>query len=142
VEDGHIVGNHSFRHGFWFSLQFKTAMMEDLKACDDTIERVTGLRPKLFRPPYGVTNPRVAKVIKRGNYESIGWSVRTYDTGSKTREQLLRRSLKNLENGDVILFHDWGKYTIGILSDFIKEARSRGFEFVRADELFKVKAYY
>lgn len=141
VSEGHLIGNHSYNHGFWFSLQRKKVMDKDLQLCDNAILKATGLKPTFFRPPYGVTNPWVAKVIKRRNYNSIGWSIRTYDTGAKSGEALLKKSLKNLSNGDVILFHDWGKYTVGILSDFIKEARARGFEIVRADTLFGLNPY-
>ena len=141
-DEGHIIGNHSFEHGFWFSLSRKQNMIDDLKKCDDAVKRVVGLQPKIFRPPYGVTNPRVAKVIQQGSYFSVGWSVRTYDTTATSASRLLEKSLKNLKNGDVILFHDWGKHTLGILSEFIREARKRGFKFVRADELLGVKAYY
>ncbi len=141
-KDGHLVGNHSFEHGFWFSLSGKKNMTADLKKCDDEIERAIGKRPKFFRPPYGVTNPWIAKVIQRGSYESIGWSVRTYDTVSKSKKALLQKSLKKIENGDVILFHDWGKHTVGILSDFIREVRARDFKIVRLDELLETNAYY
>lgn len=142
VSEGHLIGNHSYHHGFWFSLQNKKTMNEDLQLCDEAIKGVTGLQPKLFRPPYGVTNPDIAKVIHQRNYHSIGWSIRTYDTGAKSAEALLHKSLKNLSNGDVVLFHDWAPYTIGILSDFIKEAHARGFKIVRIDELFGIKAYH
>lgn len=84
----------------------------------------------------------VKKAVEKGNYDCIGWSIRTYDTNAKSAEQLLQKSLKNLGNGDIILFHDWGKFTIGILSVFIKEVRARGFEIVGVDELLKTKAYY
>lgn len=142
VAEGHLIGNHSYHHGFWFSLQNKNAMNEDLQLCDEEIRKATGLQPQLFRPPYGVTNPDIAIVIQQRNYHSIGWSIRTYDTGAKSAEALLKKSLKSLSNGDVVLFHDWAPYTIGILSDFIKEARARGFKIVRIDELFGIKAYY
>jgi peptidoglycan/xylan/chitin deacetylase (PgdA/CDA1 family) len=140
--EGHLIGNHSYSHTYWFSLNRSKTILEDLKHCDEEILRVTGKKPKFFRPPYGVINPMVSKAIQKGNYESIGWSIRTYDTNARTREGLLTKSLKNLSNGDVILFHDWGQHTIGILSDFIAEVRARGFEIVRLDELLGAKAYY
>lgn len=142
IAEGHVIGNHSFEHGFWFSLQSKSKMISDAEKCDTAIKEVTGLQPKLFRPPYGVTNPMVAQLIKQRNYHSIGWSVRTYDTNAKSAEGLLQKTLKNLCAGDVILFHDWGQHTIGMLSEFISQARKRGFEFVRVDELLNIKAYY
>lgn len=140
--EGHLLGNHSYSHTYWFSLNNSETIFNDLKHCDEEILRVTGKKPKFFRPPYGVTNPMVAKATAKGNYDCIGWSIRTYDTNAKSREGLLTKSLKNLGNGDIILFHDWGQHTIGILSDFIREVRARGFEIVRVDELLNTKPYY
>jgi peptidoglycan/xylan/chitin deacetylase (PgdA/CDA1 family) len=140
--EGHLIGNHSYSHTYWFSMNSSNVILEDLKHCDEEILRVTGKKPKFFRPPYGVINPMVRKAILKGNYDSIGWSIRTYDTNAKSKEALLAKSLKNLSNGDVILFHDWGQHTLGILSDFIAEVRTRGFEIVRVDDLFGAKAYY
>jgi peptidoglycan-N-acetylglucosamine deacetylase len=141
-KEGHIVGNHSYSHNYWFSLKPKMEMLEDLKKCDAEIERTLHKRPRLFRPPYGVTNPMVADAINKGCYTSIGWSLRTYDTNSKDRNKLLAQTLNRLRNGDVVLFHDWGQFTADVLPDFIKAAQSKGFKFVRADKLLEVEAYY
>jgi peptidoglycan/xylan/chitin deacetylase (PgdA/CDA1 family) len=142
INEGHVVGNHSFEHGFWFSMQRAVVMRSDLEQCENEIFKTTGLRPKLFRPPYGVTNPAVAEVVEQKKYHSIGWSNRTYDTVAKNPDKLLQKTLDNLKNGDVILFHDWGAHTLGILSDFIKQARLKGYNFVRADKLFAIEPYF
>ena len=142
MEEGHVIGNHSYSHTFWFSLNKSENMFNDMKKCDQEIVRVIGKQPRFFRPPYGVINPMVKGAIKKGNYDCIGWSIRTYDTTAKSAEQVLKKSLKNLSNGDIILFHDWGHFTIGILSDLLKEVRARGFEIVGLDELLKAKPYY
>lgn len=142
LDEGHIIGNHSFSHTYWFSLNSADTILEDLKKCDKEIMRVAGVRPKFFRPPYGVTNPMVAGAIEQGSYKSIGWSIRTYDTNAKAAGPLLQKALKNLSNGDVVLFHDWGKHTIGILPDFIKEVRALGFKIVPLDRQLGARAYY
>ena len=142
MEEGHVIGNHSYSHTFWFSLNSSENMFNDMRTCDEEIVRVTGKEPRFFRPPYGVINPMVKGAIEKGNYDCIGWSIRTYDTNAKSAEQVLKKSLKNLSNGDIILFHDWGQFTIGILSDLLKEVRARGFEIVGLDELLKAKPYY
>ena len=117
-------------------------MLADIKLCDAEVVRVTGKQPKLFRPPYGVTNPMVAKSIRLGNYTGVGWSLRSYDTSAKDADRLLSKILTNVKNGDVILLHEWAKHTIAILPDLIDKSRKLGFEFVRADELLGVQAYY
>ncbi len=141
-KEGHIVGDHSYSHNYWFSMKPKLEMLEDLKRCDEEIERVLHKRPRLFRPPYGVTNPMVAFAIDKGGYTSMGWSLRTYDTNAKDRDKLLAKSLSKLRNGDIVFFHDWGKFTADILPEFIAAAQSKGFKFVRADKLLGVEAYY
>lgn len=141
MKEGHVVANHSYEHSYWYSLNNGQDMLKDLQRCDEAIYKVTGKTPALFRPPYGVTNPMVAKMVKNGNYHCIGWSIRSFDTQAKNAEQLLQKSLKGLSNGDIILFHDWGAHTIGILSAFIKEARHRGYTLVTADKLLGIQPY-
>jgi peptidoglycan/xylan/chitin deacetylase (PgdA/CDA1 family) len=139
--EGHIIGNHSFSHNFWFSIKPADKMLADLNQCTDLIKMVIGKQTLLFRPPYGVTNPRVAKAVKAGSYISVGWSLRTFDTNAKNKQALLKKALNNLKGGDVLLFHDWGAYTVDMLADFIDAAKLKGFNFVRADELLDIKAY-
>jgi len=139
--EGHLIGNHSYSHNFWFSMKSATSMFDDIKKCNEEIEKAIVKRPVLFRPPYGVTNPMVAKAIKMAGYTSIGWSLRTFDTVAKSKEKLLQKTLSNLETGSVVLFHDNGPYTIAILKDFIVAVRLKGFEIVRIDKLLDVKAY-
>lgn len=140
--EGHIVGNHSYSHNYWFSLKKSRNMLSDLRICDQKIAAVILKKPQLFRPPYGVTNPMVAKAIRLGNYTGIGWSLRSYDTTAKDAALLLNKILTNVKNGDVILLHEWGKHTVAVLPDLIDKSRKLGFEFVRADELLGVEAYY
>jgi peptidoglycan/xylan/chitin deacetylase (PgdA/CDA1 family) len=140
--EGHVIGNHSYSHNFWFSVKSGREMVEDLKKCDESVFGTIGKRMKLFRPPYGVTNPMVSYAVSKGNYTSIGWSVRTFDTGSITRNDLLNRTLEKLGGGDIILLHDWGKHTAEILPELINGIRAKGFVIVRPDILLDIPVYY
>ena len=139
--EGHLIGNHSFSHTFWFSMNSANDMLADMKKCDEEIYKAIGKRPRMFRPPYGVTNPMVAKAIDGGQHQSIGWSLRTFDTVAKDKNKLLQKTLNSLSNGDVVLFHDRGVFTSDILSDFIHAARAKHFEIIPLDELLGIKAY-
>jgi len=105
-EDGHIIGNHSYSHHFWFDMFSSKKMLQDLRLMDEEVERVAGVQPKLFRPPYGVTNPNLSKAITSGGYTPIGWSVRSMDTVIKDERKLLAKINKGLHPGAVFLFHD------------------------------------
>lgn len=140
-DDGHIIGNHSFEHNFWFSMKRKSKMLSDLKLCDATIEKAIGKKVKFFRPPYGVTNPWIGKVIADGDYKCIGWSLRSYDTGSKSKEGLVKKCTSNLKNGDVILLHDWAPHTLAALPEIIEQIKMQGYEILRLDQLLNESAY-
>jgi peptidoglycan-N-acetylglucosamine deacetylase len=140
-EDGHIIGNHSFSHHFWFDMYSGKKMQEDLKQMDAEMERVTGLKPKLFRPPYGVTNPNLAKAIKRGGYIPVGWSVRSLDTVAKDEKQLLHKIIAGIKPGAVFLFHDTCEITVNVLPQFIKEVKNRGYNIIPLDKLLALQPY-
>ncbi|MEO5893291.1 MAG: polysaccharide deacetylase family protein, partial [Ferruginibacter sp.] len=116
-------------------------MLQDLKMMDREMERVTGLQPKLFRPPYGVTNPNLKKAIINGGYIAVGWSVRSMDTVIKDERTLFKKITNALEPGAIFLFHDTNKTTLAILPAFIKWVKENGYEIVRLDKMLQLKPY-
>ena len=140
-EEGHIIGNHSYSHATWFDLFPHKKMSADLTMMDDETKRVTGLTPRLFRPPYGVTNPNVRKAIVNGSYTAVGWSVRSLDTVIKNEEKLLERITRSIKPGDIFLFHDTSKTTLNILPTFINHLHKNGYSIVRLDKLLNINAY-
>ena len=140
-EDGHIIGNHSYSHHFWFDMFSSKKMLDDLRLMDEELKRVTGLQPKLFRPPYGVTNPNLKKAITAGNYTPVGWSVRSMDTVIKDENKLLDKINKALKPGAVFLFHDTSASTLNVLPAFIKVVKNKGYQIVPLDKLLHLTAY-
>jgi len=140
-EEGHIIGNHSYSHHFWFDMYAAKKMQEDLQQMDSEMERVTGLKPKLFRPPYGVTNPNLAKAIKNGGYTPVGWSVRSMDTVIQDEKKLLAKISAGIKPGAVFLFHDTSKTTLDILPEFIEEVKKRGYNIIPLDKLLALQPY-
>lgn len=140
-EEGHLVGNHTFEHGKWFDLQSPTKMYAELKKTNEVIAGAIGKTPKLFRPPYGVTNPNLAEAVIAGNYQTIGWSVRSFDTISKSKNKLWKRVTRNLKGGDIVLFHDRCESTIELLPDFIDYVSNKGLKVVPLDQLLNIKPY-
>jgi peptidoglycan/xylan/chitin deacetylase (PgdA/CDA1 family) len=140
-ESGHLIGNHSYWHGAMFDLQSPEKIAQELADTDTAIEKVIGKKPNFFRPPYGVSNPMVAKAVEKGGYKTIGWSVRSFDTVTKDGQALMRRITKSLKGGDIILFHDYSKATIEMLPAFFAHVTKLGLKIVRVDELLQEKAY-
>ena len=140
-EEGHIIGNHSYTHHFWFDMFSSKKMLNDIRKMDEETEKVTGIRPKLFRPPYGVTNPNLKKAIIKGGYTPVGWSVRSMDTVIKDEERLLRKIKGAIKPGAVFLFHDTSKTTLNVLPEFIKEVKNSGYHIVSLDKLLHLAPY-
>lgn len=139
--EGHLIGNHSYNHGFNFDWQSTAKMQEEIKATNVVIEKITGIKTKLFRPPYGVTNPNLARAIRQCEMHSIGWSIRSFDTTAKDPEKLLARILQKTKGGDIILLHDSMSITGNILTEMIVKLRQKGYSFVRLDELLDIQPY-
>jgi peptidoglycan/xylan/chitin deacetylase (PgdA/CDA1 family) len=140
-EEGHIIGNHSYSHHFWFDIFSSKKMLDDLKKMDLETEKITGLVPKLFRPPYGVTNPNLKKAIIKGNYTPVGWSVRSMDTVIRNEKKLLDKIKRSLKPGAVFLFHDTSKTTVSILPEFIREVKNKGYHIIPLDKLLHLIPY-
>ncbi|MCD4730126.1 MAG: polysaccharide deacetylase family protein [Bacteroidales bacterium] len=136
-ENGHLIGNHSWSHAFLFDFFLPGRMIREIKKTDTIIDNITGIPVKLFRPPYGVTNPLLSKALKKTGHTVIGWSLRTFDT-TKNRQRVLKRIETQLKNGDIILFHDANPKTIDLLEDAIKLIKHRGMEIVGLNELLKI----
>ena len=139
--EGHIIGNHSFTHATWFDLFPVARMADELERTDRAIEAVTGRRPRLFRPPYGVINPNVRDAVRRCGHLVSGWSLRSYDTMIDDNHKLMRRLMRLLHPGAVVLLHDHGKQTLDVLPDFIRAARAQGYRFEPLDQLLNVAPY-
>lgn len=139
--EGHLLGNHSYWHGKMFDLQSPAMIAQELEQTDAAICDSTGFTPRFFRPPYGVTNPMVASAVKAGNYVTIGWSVRSFDTMIKDSTKLMQRITASLKAGDVILFHDYSDSMLEILPALLEHISTLGLKIVRIDELLNEKAY-
>ncbi|SHM11527.1 Peptidoglycan/xylan/chitin deacetylase, PgdA/CDA1 family [Chitinophaga jiangningensis] len=139
--EGHVIGNHSWCHDFWFDLYSSKRMQLDLDRMQEQVESVLGITPRLFRPPYGVTNPNLATAVEKEGLVSVGWSIRSLDTVAKDEAVLLQKILDALHPGAVILLHDTCSITAAILPRLIKGIREKGYRLERIDKLLKIPAY-
>ncbi|MES2891131.1 MAG: polysaccharide deacetylase family protein [Bacteroidota bacterium] len=139
--EGHLVGNHSHSHHFWFDLFSAEKMQQDLARMDKATMSAIQVKPLLFRPPYGVTNPNLARAIKRGGYTPVGWSVRSLDTVKQDPGKLLSKMQAQLKPGAIYLFHDTSKAMLEILPQFISAVKAAGYEIVRLDKMLNLKPY-
>lgn len=148
--EGHTLGNHTFSHPF---LYFKSParMAEEIDRTQTAIERVTGQRPLLFRPPYGARWFGLFRVLRERGFAAVQWSAPSFDWAKKKRAaDVARITSRRLSSGAVILMHDGreprapGKVdasiTVTALPLIIEEARRKGLHFVPIEEFLECSA--
>lgn len=139
--EGHVVGNHSYTHSWRFPLRSLGRTMEELRRTGEVLHRITGRQPRLFRPPFGVTNPTIARAVRRLGLDPVGWSIRSLDTMGQSPERVAARILRRLHPGAVILLHDRCAGSERLIGLLVEGLRSRGLEPVTLPELFDIEAY-
>ena len=131
---GHEIGNHSTTHPKMSTLS-REKIRQELDTMADNAQALTGVRPTLFRPPYGDYNNDVVLVAREAGYEPIQWSVDSLDWKNKGVQPLIDRATKNVKSGDIVLFHNDSKYILDALPTILKSYREQGFTVVPISEL-------
>ncbi len=106
ADEGHTIGIHSMNHTPEFTLLSAERVKADLTRCREVLEEISGREVILFRPPYGVTNPNIAKAVREMGLVCVGWSIRSFDTIIKSKRNIIKRVEKRLSPGGIILLHD------------------------------------
>lgn len=142
VEEGHIVGGHSWTHACDFPVQSSDSIYVELSRCEDVICDITGRRISIFRPPFGVTNPLIAEAVEKKGYVNIGWSVRSLDTKERwDREFVMKRIAGLLHDGAVILLHDRCDRADVLLKMLIADLEAKEYEIINIDEMLDIEPY-
>ena len=138
---GHCIGNHSTTHGFFFDFKTLRGFQAELNQTSELIYNVIGKQVALFRPPYGVLTPQLARAIKRLKYTVIGWSVRSFDTAMPSAQAIAKRVQAQIQPGAIILFHDTSGKTVLALKQTLEFAKDNGYKVVSVEQLLQINAY-
>lgn len=140
IKDGHIIGNHSYSHSSMFDFMLPSRMITEIGTTNDEIFGITGKTPRFFRPPFGITNPFVAKAVKISKMESIGWSLRSLDT-IKDKNKVISRIKRKLKPGDIILLHDTNEHTLSLVKEIVSWLKNNAYNIVGLDTILAIEAY-
>ena len=105
---GHEVGVHGFDHRYLTTRGLR-ATRSDLTRATDVITEVTGTRPTLFRPPYGVLTGPTLLTVRELGLTPVLWGSwgREWIPGSSPAS-VLQTLLGGLDGGVTVLLHDSG----------------------------------
>ncbi len=134
---GHAIANHSWSHPQLTSLD-DGGVRREFTDTSDAIERATGSRPDIFRPPYGARNDRVDRIAAELGMRDVLWDVDTVDWSRPGTAAIVDTAVGDARDGSVILLHDGGgdrQQTVDALERIITGLEGRGFELVTVPEL-------
>lgn len=131
---GHEIMNHSDNHAHFNSLD-SAQIVENVTKCNDKIEKVTGVRPTLFRPPYGEYNNNVINTINDMKMLPIQWNIDSLDWKNLSAAEIGRRVLSKAQPGSIVLFHNAAKHTPGALPLIIENLQKQGYSIVPISQI-------
>ncbi|NOV03696.1 polysaccharide deacetylase family protein [Paenibacillus planticolens] len=145
--EGHLVGVHNYVHWANAFMTPKKVRLQ-LEHSVNVIEKIIGERPVYYRPPWGIINIFDFLLLKR--FRMILWSIMVGDWRSNGGKRKIKERLQaKLRDGAVIVLHDSGQtfgadkdapiYMLEALREFIAEALSKNYAFLRVDEKMRLE---
>ncbi|TLS37632.1 polysaccharide deacetylase family protein [Pseudalkalibacillus caeni] len=146
VKAGHELANHTYDHPNFRGLT-EVEIRDEIRKTKKAIFDLTGYYPVLFRPPGGFYNNTIISTANNEGYTVVMWSWHqdTYDWKQPGVNKIVRKVVKNVKNGDIILMHDYGgnrRQTVEALKQIIPALEKKGYRFITVSELIKMHPNY
>lgn len=142
-EEGHEIGNHTYTH-INVAKSGYDKVYEEITKTQEEIKEITGVEPKLFRPPYRAMSRNMCDIIKNKNMNIILWSnLDPRDWSNPGVYSIVNTIESKVENGNIILLHDYNNLrnsksqTIQALESVIPYLKEQGYKFVTISELIE-----
>ena len=131
---GHEVMNHSNAHPHMAKLTAKQ-IIDEVNRCSDKIEAVTGVRPTLFRCPYGEYDDNVIGTVNGMGLTAVQWDTDSLDWKKLTAGEIYKRVSSKVQPGSIVLFHNAGLHTPEALPSIIEYLLAEGYTIVPISEI-------
>ena len=131
---GHEVMNHSDAHPHMAKLTAKQ-IIDEVNRCSDKIEAVTGVRPTLFRCPYGEYDDNVIGTVNGMGLTTVQWDTDSLDWKKLTAGEIYKRVSSKVQPGSIVLFHNAGLHTPEALPSIIEYLLAEGYTIVPVSEI-------
>lgn len=136
---GHAIGNHTWNHQY---IKYnEDGAAREIDRTTSLIEKVTGIKTSMFRPPGGILNNGLAAYAQKKNYTVVMWSADSLDWRTAT-QSLMENVMRQADSGGIVLMHDGGgnrSKTVEALPQIIAKLRKEGYIFVTVPELLKMQ---
>lgn len=129
------IGSHGYSHKMLKKLKTEQ-IKKEFERSQKTLKKHTGNKFSLVRTPYGDTDRRV---LKNTDYPVILWSLDSLDWKSKNSKKIVKRVMKNIKDGDIVLMHDLYTSTADAVKEIVPELISQGYQLVTVSEMMEAR---
>ena len=102
---GHTVANHSYRHDPLGAFRRTRTIAAEITATQQALMAL-GVEPLAYRPPMGITSPRLRPAVAGAGLIVVNFSCRAWDGGNRRIHNLAARILKRVRANDILLLHE------------------------------------
>jgi len=120
LRQGHSVGNHSYKHSYWMLFRTCLSVVADIEAAQKVFNDF-GIRPLAFRPPAGITSPRLRSALLKTGLYLVNFSCRPLDGGNRRINNMAQKILKRIRPDDIVLLHDNRPLDEGLIPAWLNE---------------------
>jgi peptidoglycan/xylan/chitin deacetylase (PgdA/CDA1 family) len=134
LAEGHELGNHSNSHKKLVPLPDHN-IVNEVDDCAINVERATGQKMRLFRPPGLGFDERVIQAARKHDYVLVDWTCGSQDYRDIPEEAIFERVVGHTNNGSIILLHDERVETVRALPKILDTLVQQGYKFVTVSEM-------
>lgn len=134
--EGHEIGCHGYSHAGMASMSRREVAAE-LAGMRELLPE--GCRMSFLRPPGGCSSDAVEQVAGVQGLSILSWSIDPRDWATRDAWAVERSVLQSVKDGDVILLHDMSDSSVRAALDIVDSLKERGFTFVTASELARLR---
>ena len=131
VDEGHLIGNHTYNH-VDIRHMTQTAAKEEILKANEVIIKYTGEEPCFLRPPFGNGTSRLEKDVEM---IQVLWTIDTMDWACKNEAQICSTVYREVKENSIILMHDEYPTTVRAALRVIDKLQKEGYEFVTVDKI-------
>ena len=148
-ESGHLIANHTLDHSHYTVFRRLRYWKEQIRAADEIVDSIIGVRMAIFRPPMGVKTWHTSRAVRELGHTLVTWSRRAMDGFPTSSDRILGR-FSNCGAGDILLLHDGVEphsphrdrsATVEALKPLVDRLHARNLTAVRVDELLGLAPY-
>lgn len=138
VDDGHIIGNHSYHHPD-FTIMRKPEIKKELDDLEKAVAEVSDQKElQYLRPPRGIFSENTLKWTNELGYTHIFWSLafKDWNTGDqKGWTYAYDQIMDQIHPGAIVLLHAVSSDNAEALEKVIIDLKKQGYTFKSLDDL-------